>query len=144
LKDVNPKEALMRSVWSVLLLAVAVSGCSDTIFPRDSIAGVWTRDFSLAGNFENMGLSIDGNVVSGTGNFCGEAGPCGSLGIVGTISANQVHLDITRTQLTPTTGQPVTSHFDGRLTSETVLSGMFADNSTATWHKVTLAANPAA
>ena len=134
----------MRSVLSVLLLAVALSGCADTIFPRDSIAGVWNRDFSVPGNFEQMALSIDGSVVSGTGGYCGEAGPCGSLGIVGTISGNQVQLDITLTQTMPTVGQPVTTHFDGRLLSEIELAGNFADHTQATFHKVTLAANPSA
>jgi hypothetical protein len=132
----------MRSVLSVLLLAAALNGCSDTLFPRDSIAGLWTRDVSVPGNSEQLNLSIDGSTVLGTGSFCGEAAPCGSLAVVGTISGNRVHLDITMTPVTPPTGPIVTTHFDGRLTSETVLSGSFADDTPATFRKVTLAANP--
>jgi len=65
----------MRSVKSVLLLALVVAGCSDPIGPTN-IVGKWDQDFSFPGSFLEMDLTLTGSMISGGGNWCGEAGPC--------------------------------------------------------------------
>jgi len=73
----------MRSVKSVLLLSLVVGGCSDAAGPGP-IAGKWTQDFTVPGNITEMNLMTAGSIVSGTGDWCGEAGPCGTLAVTGT------------------------------------------------------------
>ena len=51
------REVPMRSVRSVLLLALVVGGCSsDTLGPK-TITGRWVQDFTVAGNFMGGVLS---------------------------------------------------------------------------------------
>jgi hypothetical protein len=70
----------VRSVWSVALFAIGCSGAEPFVGPA-SIDGKWAENFSIAGNFLNMNLSSGNSTVSGSGNYCGEAGPCGLLGV---------------------------------------------------------------
>ena len=113
----------MRSVKSVLLLALVVGGCSDAAGPG-LIAGKWTQDFTVPGNITEMNLMTAGSIVSGTGDWCAEAGPCGTLTVTGTINGIEVHLDLSFTPtFPPQFTQSSDSHFDGQLTSFTALKG---------------------
>ena len=112
----------MRSVKSVLLLAVAVCACSDGVAPG-TIAGKWVRDFTVAGSSLEMDLTNDGGTISGTGDWCAEAGPCGTLAVTGTINGGLVHLDLTLTATFPPGVEPGVEHFDGRFTSFRSLRG---------------------
>jgi hypothetical protein len=114
----------MRPVKSVLLLALVVSGCSsDGLGPR-TIIGKWTQDFTVPGSFMEMNLRSTGSIVSGTGDWCGEAGPCGTLTVAGTINGIEVHLDLSFTPIFPPQfTQSFVDHFDGQLTSFTALKG---------------------
>jgi hypothetical protein len=113
----------MRSVKSVLLLAVIVGGCSSDVFGPESINGAWAEDFSIPGNFFAMTLGASGSTISGNGNWCGEAGPCGLTTITGTINGLSVHLDFV---VTSQSGASSTEHFDGVLTSSHSLRGEIA------------------
>lgn len=84
----------MRSVKSVLLLALVVAGCSDTVGPGN-IVGKWDQDFTVPGNSLEMDLTLAGSVVSGSGDWCAEAGPCGIVTVTGTVNGNAVQLDLT-------------------------------------------------
>jgi hypothetical protein len=114
----------MRSVKSVLLLALVVGACSsDTTFGPESISGAWAEDFSIPGSFFAMTLGASGSTISGDGNWCGEAGPCGITTITGTINGLVVHLDFVVTPQFPQVGAARIEHFDGQLTSSHTLHG---------------------
>ena len=93
----------VRSVWFVALFAIGCSGAEPFVGPA-SIDGKWAENFSIAGNFVNMDLSSASSTVSGSGNYCGEAGPCGLLGVAGTVDGIAVHLDLTFNQQLPQAG----------------------------------------
>jgi hypothetical protein len=112
----------MRSVKSVFSLALVLIACSDPVGPG-SIVGKWNQDFSFPGSFFEMDLTLSGSTVSGAGNWCGEAGPCGVVSVTGTVSGDLVQLDLTYTAQIPTPGPASTQQFRGRLTSPTVLKG---------------------
>jgi len=118
----------MRLVRSVLLLALFATGCSgaDPFVGPATIDGKWAESFSIAGNFLNMDLSSTGSTVSGTGNYCGEAGPCGLLAVAGTIDGILVHLDLTFNEQVPRVGHAMIEHFDGQFTSASLLEGTIA------------------
>jgi hypothetical protein len=109
---------------SIGLLCVVLNGCStDTAPIAGSIDGPWSQDFSVPGSFLTMQLTSSGASVSGSGNYCGEAGPCGTLSVVGTINGSAVHLDLTLTQQMPTTGVTSVEHFDGAFSGLYTLVG---------------------
>jgi hypothetical protein len=113
----------MHSVKSVLLLAVALCACSNGLEPG-TIEGKWTEDFTVPGNSLEMNLTYGGGTISGTGSWCGEAAPCGTLLVAGAIDDNAVHLDLTFTQtLPPSTSPPFVEHFEGRFSSLRSLRG---------------------
>jgi hypothetical protein len=116
---------LARSVCLVGLFAIACSGADPFVGPA-SIDGKWAENFSIAGNFLNMDLSSTSSTVSGSGNYCGEAGPCGLLGVAGTIDGIAVHLDLTFNEQVPRAGHAMIEHFDGQFTSASVLEGSIA------------------
>ena len=106
----------MRSVKSVLLLTLIVFGCSDSTSPDPlpgDIVGKWSESQTLPGNVWEMDLTLAGATISGSGSWCGEAGPCGVNVISGTSNGIQVHLDITSTPQVPIAGTTTISHFDG-------------------------------
>ena len=114
----------MRSVKSVLLLALVVGGCSSDGLGPKTIIGNWVQDFTVPGSFMEMNLMSTGSIVSGTGDWCAEAGPCGTLTVTGTINGIAVHLDLFFTPTSPPQfTQSSDSHFDGQLTSFTALKG---------------------
>ena len=116
---------IVRSVWLVALFATGCSGADRFVGPA-SIDGKWAESFSIAGNFLNMDLSSSGSIVSGSGNYCGEAGPCGLLGVAGTIDGIAVHLDLTFNEQVPRAGHAMIEHFDGQFTSASLLEGTIA------------------
>jgi len=118
----------MRLVRSVFLLALFATGCSgaDPFVGPATIDGKWAESFSIAGNFLNMDLSSTGATVSGTGNYCGEAGPCGLLAVAGTIDGIAVHLNLTFNEQVPRAGHAMIEHFDGQFTSASLLEGTIA------------------
>jgi len=106
----------MRSVLSAVVVAVAVSGCASSLGP-DTVAGIWHQDFGkIPGTFFEMTLFTTPSGIGGTGFGCGEAGPCATSNISGTIDGRNVHLTIISTQNLPAGGyQNFTEEFDGFL-----------------------------
>jgi len=111
----------MRLVMSVLVLAVAASGCSGSVDPQ-LIDGAWSQDFVVAGSGQDMTLSVSGSNVSGTGSWCGEALGCATTTVVGTINMDMVHLVTTLSNGTVQT-------FDGHLMSANSLTGSTVEHS---------------
>ena len=107
----------MRILMSVtlVLLAVAASGCSDPVSPQ-LIVGLWEQDGSPAGNSLQIQLALNGSAISGQGSWCGEALACGSTSTTGVVTGNKIHLITTfddgRVEV-----------FDGTLTSSNSLVG---------------------
>ncbi len=112
----------MHSVKSVLLLALVVAGCSDPV-GSTNIVGKWDQDFSFPGSSFEMDLTLSGSIVSGGGNWCAEAGPCGTVTVIGTITEDAIQLDLTYSPQIPISGPMSTQHFSGRLTSRNSLQG---------------------
>jgi hypothetical protein len=106
---------LLMSVTSVLCLAVAVNGCSDSISP-ESIVGIWVEDGSPPGNSLEIMLALNASAISGTGSWCGEALGCGVTTVTGTATGNRFHLVTTFDS-----GRIET--FDGSLVSSSSLAG---------------------
>ena len=123
---------------SMALLCVVLSGCgSDTPLTPTSIDGPWSQDFSVPGSFLTMHLTSSGSSVAGTGNYCGEAGPCGRVTVSGTVNGSAVHLDLTLTQQQPTTGVTAVEHFDGAFSSPYAILGTETGDTGSDAHAVT-------
>ena len=82
----------MRSVLWGMLLAMALSGCSNGLGPG-TIDGTWVSPFTVPGNSWSMNLSASGSTVTGTGSACGEAAACATITVQGTVDGARVHLD---------------------------------------------------
>jgi hypothetical protein len=115
----------VRSVWLLALFAMGCSGAERFVGPA-GIDGSWAEGFSIAGNFLGFDLMSTGSTVSGSGNYCGEAGPCGTLSVAGTIDGLAVHLDVTFTEQVPRVGHTMIEHFDGQFTAADVIEGSIA------------------
>ena len=105
----------MRSVWSAAIVAL-VGGCAS---PNDPsiVAGIWHQDFgNVPGTFFEMTLFTTSSGIGGTGFGCGEAGPCATSTISGTVDGRKVHLTIISTQTSPAGANAIfTEEFDGFL-----------------------------
>ena len=110
----------MRSVLSVLLLALVGVGCSDTLGPA-AIDGRWAEDLSQVESLWEVDLTANGSSIVGTGSWYGEACCSGTLAVTGTMKGAAVHLDITKTF----DGQTTTSQsqFDGVLVNLKLMQG---------------------
>ena len=115
----------VRSVWLLVLFAMGCSGAGRFVGPV-SISGRWAEAFSFPGSFLNFDLASNGSTVSGSGNYCGEAGPCGTISVAGTVVGPTVHLDLTFTEQGPRVGQTMIEHFDGVFTSFDMIAGSIA------------------
>jgi hypothetical protein len=83
----------MRSMMLVAALSFALGGCSSTTSPSaTALDGRWSEVFQLPGFSTTMNLRTDGTIVSGSGEWCGEALRCGTLTVTGTVRGNTLHL----------------------------------------------------
>jgi hypothetical protein len=114
----------MRSVMLVRLVALVLiaNGCSDSIGPG-IIRGKWAQDIGFPGSSFEMDLTTIGSTISGTGDWCGEAGPCGIVTVAGTVDGSSVHLDLSLTAQFPNVGATSVQHFDGRVSLSQSLIG---------------------
>jgi hypothetical protein len=113
----------MRSVSLVLSLALVMSGCSDTLSPL-ALAGRWSELFMAGGFNLNMTLVPIGKNLTGNGDFCVELGGCGTVKVIGAVSGDAVHIDISYQCLAGClSNQGFTQRFDGHLVSGNRLVG---------------------
>ena len=104
----------MRSVLLVLLVAVPL-GCSSST-SVGSIDGKWSQESQIPGSSTTLVLHRVGSMVTGSGDWCGEAMRCGSLAVRGTAEGDMIHLEITF-------DQGGGEFFDGRLEGADALVG---------------------
>jgi hypothetical protein len=114
-----------RSFWllGAIVGSIACSGSTDVFTGPASIDGKWVEGSSVPGSVLLMDLTAAGSIVSGSGNYCGEAGPCGTVSVAGTVGGIAVHLDLTLTQQVPQVGTATIEHFDGTFTSANTIKG---------------------
>lgn len=112
----------MRFVLLTLFVGVVATGCSSTIDPL-LLNGTWVQDFDFPGNSFEMTLRSDGKIVTGSGDWCGEAGPCGTTTVTGTANGTAVELDLIYNVTMPAASTIAPNHFSGRLTSDDKLKG---------------------
>ena len=111
-------------IFSGVVAVLVAGGCSgDVATAPEAITGLWSRDSSVPGNSFEMNLVAAGTRVLGSGNECGEAGPCSDLTISGTSDDSGVHLIIVENITLPNPGGTSTSDFDGKLVSVNELRG---------------------
>ncbi|HEX9084601.1 MAG TPA: hypothetical protein VF836_07665 [Gemmatimonadaceae bacterium] len=107
------------SVTSLLLLALAANGCSDSSGPQSTetqwVVGEWSAFTSPPDKFLGMSLVLHGTTVTGPGNWCDNL-VCGTTSVTGTVAGNTVHMVTTFD-----TGQIET--FDGTLESTNTIVG---------------------
>lgn len=122
------------SVVVVCALLFTVGCSSDTPFsPKpEAINGTWGETFSIPGSFFQFTLVESNGAITGTGQTCGEAGPCSTVAVTGTIGGSSVHLDFVFTQTVPTPSAESTASFDGKLVSINRLTGTFREPMVAT------------
>lgn len=105
--------------------ALAVGACSSASEPG-TVAGDWHQDFSSTpGSYFEMTLYLTSSEISGRGQGCGEAGPCGLSNISGTVDDHGgVHLTIISTQNLQSGGyRNYTHQFDGMIRPGNKMSG---------------------
>src|SRR3954467_10178686 len=119
----------MRSVLWGMLLAMALSGCSNSSEPG-TIDGTWVSPFTVPGNSWSMDLAASGSTVTGTGSACGEAAACATITVQGTVDGAKVHLDFVASDFRPPrTPATETFHFDGALVGSSSLVGNLVGDS---------------
>jgi len=108
----------------IICLAVACGG-DDLLTPTpESLQGRWAAVSTIPGSGESWDLSVQGTAINGTGSWSGEACCSGTLSLAGAIAGDSIHLDlIVVTTNSATPRAPFHRHFDGALTSRTVLRG---------------------
>lgn len=109
----------MRLATSVLFLALATVGCSDSLGPG-TIDGMWLH-VTVPGSSLNMILTRTGSSVSGTGTWFGEALGSGTTSVTGTVTGNKVHL-------VTTFDIGMIETFDGAFKSVNTLEGSAIDH----------------
>lgn len=104
-----------------LLGALLAIGCSDSTGPA-RLDGSWTHDYGVSGNALSFTLTTQGDVVSGSGTWAGEACCGGPVTITGTDRNGAVDLDFAFTA-TGGTVPNYSHHFSGRLVDSNTLAG---------------------
>jgi hypothetical protein len=126
----------MRSGLLVLLIG-SIAACSSSTDPL-LVNGKWVEEFSFPGSSFEMTLRANGTPVTGSGDWCAEAGPCGTVSVTGTSDASGVELDLYYSTSYPIVTDVGISHFSGRLTSDGKLSGSIRSGglpSAITYHR---------
>jgi hypothetical protein len=110
-----------------LLVVFLGLGCSDATAPASAVNGDWTHDFQIPGNAFEMTLSTQGNVVSGSGRWTGEACCAGPVAVTGIVAGSVLTLDITLTDDGARVPR-LTQHFEGLVLPFNTLSGTLTTN----------------
>jgi hypothetical protein len=101
-------------------------GCGDgqPTSPRASVLdGSWSRLDEVPGSSEHWTLSVTDTIVTGTGTWSGEACCSGPLSLLGYVSHDSLHADVTLTIQVGVPRPPLLEHVDLALQSPTTLIG---------------------
>jgi hypothetical protein len=120
----NSPHLIRAGIVCAVSLAVACGG-TDLLAPTpESLQGRWATVNNIPGSGESWDLMVQGSAISGTGSWSGEACCAGTLSLTGTIAGDSIHVDLTFVVTSSANPRaPFHSHFDGALTSRTVLRG---------------------
>ena len=69
---------------SVILILLLILGCGDGLGPAADLSGTWAATYSFPGSSLVLTLTQVGASITGTGTYQMEAGPGGTLQVVGT------------------------------------------------------------
>ena len=97
---------------AAIIGALLSIGCADSTAPTRLVTGTWTHDYQFPGMGFQMTLSAQGNIVSGTGTWSGEACCDGTVSVTGSFTDGLLKLDITQTPRGSGI-PPFQSHFEG-------------------------------
>lgn len=107
----------VRLAVALLTGCVACSSLGKVARGADSpFAGTWVQREAVLGTSFVLTLAVDGTSVSTMGTYTAPEGRSGTLTGKGTISAEELHLDLTY-------GNGELAQFDGQLASAPVLTG---------------------
>ncbi len=115
-----------------LLALLSLPACaSDSTAPSgldlaSAVQGEWVAVESVPGNFLGFTLRASDLTVTGTGSFAGEAGPAGSVAIVGEATQATLTLHLTYTATVPAPSTRV-ARFVGTLDANDEMAGSFKD-----------------
>ena len=111
------------ALLTIICLAAACAG--DLVAPTpETLQGRWAAVSGIPGSGESWDLTVQGSGITGAGTWSGEACCAGTLSLAGSIAGDSIHLDLTVvTTVSATPRAPYHKHFDGALTSRTVLQG---------------------
>jgi len=115
---------------AAVVAALVTLGCSSSTAPSAQLSGTWTHDYSIPGMGFEMTLATQGDVVSGSGTWSGEACCSGTVSVVGVFANGVVKIDVTQTATAGALVPQFTSHFEGSVVfpgGET-LSGTLTSN----------------
>ena len=118
----------MRARRLFLLLGVLLATACSGLTGPGYLAGTWTQGGTFPGNSLQFTLNTDGDAVSGSGTWSGEACCDGTVTITGTVSGN----DVTLSLLFVTRGgglPPRTSQFTGKVMVGGTMVGVFGSGS---------------
>ena len=79
---------------SVILILLLLSGCGNGLGPAGDLSGTWAATFPFPGSSLVLTLTQFGAGVTGTGTYVMEAGPGGSVQVVGTYHKPSVSLTL--------------------------------------------------
>ncbi len=92
--SVRPLFALAL-VTSLIACSSDSTGLTESQQTAERLKGTWAEPFTIPGSSFIMTLDTQDTTVTGTGFFSYEAGPAGTLSVTGTVSGEQVDLDVT-------------------------------------------------
>lgn|SRR5690348_59730 len=117
-----------RTALALALLGLLGSGCRPDFVtpPPQLLNGTWVRPHEVPGSSETWTLSVNGTAIAGTGTWSGEACCGGTIGIVGTVVAGAVHLDLSYTTSNGAGSPTFSARFDGGLATPDVLLGSYS------------------
>jgi hypothetical protein len=114
-----------------LVCVASITGCNGSEFISPApvmVSGTWTRLDEPPGSGEQWMLSLNGSTISGDGSWTGEACCAGTLSISGRTSSDSLHLDVAYLPTSPQVRPTFHLHFDGGLSSPTLMQGMASDD----------------
>jgi len=119
------KRSIPKGLALLFIICLAACAGSDFVTPTpETLGGHWATVNDIPGSGESWDLTVQAAAITGTGSWSGEACCAGTLSLTGTIVGDSIHLDLTVvTTNSASPRDPYHKHFDGALTSRTVLRG---------------------
>ena len=111
------------------LALIALPSCAgDLTAPSGSnlalaVQGQWAEEQTIAGNFLAFTLQATDTTLTGAGTFVGEAGPGGTVAVVGVVAQSTITMRFTYTTTTAPTPVTFVARFTGTLDANNRMVG---------------------